>query len=269
MSAFHGADGRAGPQLHLVEPGGEETSREVTERVGEERLRLLASVSHDLRTPLTSIMLRSELLATGIPAGDPATVREYARHIHEASEHMLFLVDQIQSFVRIESGAESVWEREADLVELFRGVERFVRPMAEQKALAFSSRAPAGPLMVLVDGGKVRQVLLNLLSNAVRFTDYGEVEFSLEVRPGGATFRVRDTGRGISADDMERIFVPFWQGREGRRGEVRGSGLGLSIVRHLAGILGAGVTAESEPGVGSCFTLELPLTRLGEPGLPA
>ncbi|MEW5926971.1 MAG: HAMP domain-containing sensor histidine kinase [Gemmatimonadota bacterium] len=242
---------------------------EAAEQASAEKSRLLAAVSHDLRTPLTTIMIRAELLEAGIPREDPAVVREHARYIHEASQHMLYLVEQLQSYVRMAAGRECVLEHGVDLVELCRGVERFIRPQAEQKGLALHVRVPEGPLPVVTDAGKVRQILVSLLSNAVKFTDRGEVGLWLRLREDAAVFQVWDTGVGIPSGHLEKIFEPFWQGRHGYRSEVRGSGLGLTVARGLVELLGGRVKARSLPGVGSRFSFKLPFRagrRAGRPG---
>ena len=248
---------------------------EAAERASAEKSRLLAAVSHDLRTPLTTIMIRAELLDAGIPREDPAAAREHARYIHEASQHMLYLVEQLQSYVRMEAGRESVLEHGVDLVELCRGVERFIRPQAEQKGLALHLRIPTGPLPVVTDAGKVRQILVSLLSNAVKFTESGgRVVVECGVSPvqlagarlsgeGPWTYvRVRDTGSGVPAAQAESIFEPFVQGETGHTRTKGGTGLGLAISRQLARLMEGDITLESEPGRGSTFTLWLPASGL-------
>jgi signal transduction histidine kinase len=259
VSGGNGRPGGNGAGREPAEPSGDRLRAEAAERNNAEKSRLLASVSHDLRTPLTTIMLRAELLEIGIPRGDAATAQEHARYIQEASQHMLFLVDQLQSFVRMEAGRERLQTDPVDLVELCRGVERFVRPLATQKGLALSVRLPDAPLPAVTDAGKVRQALVNLLSNAVKFTDLGEVGLSLRARPGAAVLHVWDTGVGIPPEHRERIFEPFWQGRHGSRSEVRGSGLGLAITRNLVGLLGGRVRLRSRLEAGTCVSVRLPL----------
>lgn len=232
---------------------------EAAERSSAEKSRLLGAVSHDLRTPLTTIMLRAELLEMGLPRGDAASAKEHARHIQEASEHMLYLVEQLQSFVRIESGRAAAWSQPADLAELCRGVARFVHPQAAQKGLALDVRVPEGAVPAVTDAVKVRLILLNLLSNAVRFTQRGGVGLRIRTRRDEAVFHVWDTGVGIPPEHLERIFEPFWHGADSSGSEFRGSGLGLPIARSLAELLGGRVRVRSRPGVGSCFSVRLPL----------
>lgn len=227
---------------------------------------LLASVSHDLRTPLTSIMLRADLLERGLPDSNPTVIRQHSRYIQEACQHMLFLVDQFQSYFRLEAGRETADENVVDLAELCREVERFIRPMAERKGLGFRVSAPQGPLLTFTDGGKVRQILLNLLSNAVKFTSAGDVGLSLVVHMNEAIFEVHDTGGGISAEDRGKIFQPFWRGSHAVSGgavAASGSGLGLFLASRLAQILGGDVKVWSQVGEGSTFTVRLPLNVSG------
>jgi signal transduction histidine kinase len=151
----------------------------------------------------------------------------------------------------------------AELNGLVREVEWMIRPLAREKGLNFHVSLPPTPTLVETDPPKVRQILLNLLSNAVKFTDEGEIELIGRVDDDTLELRVRDTGVGIAAEDLPRIFDPFWQVEQGRTRRAGGTGIGLGVSRHLARLLGGDVTVESEPGKGSTFTLRLPTGRVG------
>jgi signal transduction histidine kinase len=141
-----------------------------------------------------------------------------------------------------------------------------IEPSALQHALAFTVRIPGGPLPVVTDARKVRQVLLNLLGNAVRYTEHGTVAFEVAPRDGGGVaFAVRDTGVGIAPEHHARVFDPFWQVDQSHTRRRGGTGLGLAVSRRLAALLGGTLTLESAPGVGSTFTLVLPAEPPADP----
>jgi signal transduction histidine kinase len=141
-----------------------------------------------------------------------------------------------------------------------REVAAVIEPLALQRALGFHLDLPDEPLALETDPDRLRQVLLNLVGNAVKYTERGEVR--LQLRPsagGGVVFHVRDTGAGIRAEHLDRIFEPFWQVNPTQRDRNGGTGLGLSVVRRLVRLLGGQVAVESEVGRGSTFTVRLPL----------
>ena len=221
---------------------------------------LLAVISHDLRTPLNSIMGHAQLLEMGIP--DPLTEAclERVERIRTGAGHLLYLIDELLSFARLEAGREEVRPREADAAEVARDVAQVVEPLAQQRGLAFRLEAPDGPVAVRTDPDRLRQVLLNLVGNAIKYTERGEVR--LEMAPpadGPLVFRVCDTGVGIRPQHLERIFEPFWQADPEQRARDGGTGLGLSVVRRLVRLLGGEIEVESAVGRGSTFTVRLPL----------
>ncbi|HEX2091706.1 MAG TPA: ATP-binding protein, partial [Longimicrobiaceae bacterium] len=161
------------------------------------------------------------------------------------------------------AGKEGVRRSEAEVGEVAREAADFVQPLAAHKGLSLRLQGPEAPLALQTDRGKLRQVLVNLLFNAVKFTAEGEVR--LEVEPAGETVRlhVRDTGVGIPPEHRERIFEPFWQGQQVNTRVVGGTGLGLAISRRIVHLLGGEIRVESVVGRGTVFTVELPL-RGGE-----
>ena len=229
------------------------------------RSRLLATVSHELRTPLQVISGYADLFIAGIPVPLPQVARDQAEHIARAAQHLAGLVDQLLTFTRIESGREGLRLEPVDLVSLARQAAALVEPLVRRKALRLALNLPDQPTLVVeTDGVKVRQVIYNLLSNAVKFTDQGEVVLSLCVRGQGreVRFEVHDTGCGMTAEHLERAFEAFWQADRLTGTGVAprgGTGLGLSISRELARMLGGDLTARSEKGRGSTFTLTLPV----------
>lgn len=221
----------------------------------------LAVISHELRTPLNAIMGFTDLLAAGIP--DPLTdaqAKQVAR-IDASARHLLELIDEILTFTRTETGREEVQYQKADLVQLIRSVTNSFEPLAREKGLAFHVDIPDRPTPIETDTRMVKQIIGHLLSNAVKFTERGEIAVSAEVDSGQLVIRVRDTGIGLAPEDLERIFDPFVQIERALTREKGGTGLGLSVTRRLARLLGGDVTVESELGEGSTFTVTLPLRR--------
>jgi signal transduction histidine kinase len=140
-----------------------------------------------------------------------------------------------------------------------------LEPLARAKGLLLKTELPQADLEMFTDSGKVRQILLNLLSNAVKFTNRGQVSLRLQADGDALVWEVADTGIGIAPPDMDRIFEPFRQVGDPHTTRAPGTGLGLSVARHLAELLGGAVTAHSSPGAGSTFTVRLP-RRSGDPG---
>jgi signal transduction histidine kinase len=218
----------------------------------------LAVMSHELRTPLNAVMGYSDLLQAGI--GGPVSDRQraYLDRIKDGARHLEGVIDEILAFSRMETGREEVHTRRVDLRDLLRQLGDLLRPIARQKELGFELRVPPEPALVETDPEKVLQILRNLGSNAVKFTDAGEVRVEGVRDHTHHLIRVTDTGIGIRREHHERVFEPFWQVEQSNRREVGGTGLGLSVARRLAELLGGRLTLESTPGRGSTFTVALP-----------
>jgi PAS domain S-box-containing protein len=219
----------------------------------------LAVMSHELRTPLNAITGYAELLLMGIPTAIPPQAHGHVQRIRTASRHLLDIVEEILTFSRVEAGREGVVRGPVDAVALVRDTVVLVEPMAREKGLDFVMNVPTHAVAMETDAGKVRQILLNLLSNAVKFTEQGHVDITLSERDGTVAFIVEDTGIGISPENAERIFEPFWQVQQSATRQAGGTGLGLSVARRLSRLLGGDITLETKPGIGSRFTVTLPL----------
>jgi signal transduction histidine kinase/HAMP domain-containing protein/ActR/RegA family two-component response regulator len=228
----------------------------------------LANVSHELRTPLNSLLILARLLAEN--SAENLTVKqvEYAKVIHSSGSDLLLLINDILDLSRVEAGKLDVHPERFALAALAEDLRTVFEPLAAEKALYFAvSIAPDVPDELDTDRQRLRQVLHNLLSNAVKFTEQGSVE--LRIRPAGPhgggpddviSFAVTDTGMGISDDSLKTIFEAFQQGDGTTSRRYGGTGLGLAISREVAAVLGGRITAQSEPGSGSTFTLYLPVT---------
>jgi len=218
----------------------------------------LAVMSHELRTPLNAVLGYADLLQAGIGGGITDRQCAYLDRIRECARHLEGIIDEILAFSRMEAGTETVRWRRLDLRDVVRQATALLRPLARQKELGFEVKLPDEPAIVEADPEKVQQILRNLVSNAVKFTDDGEVRVE-GVRQGTHhLLRVVDTGIGIAPEHHEQVFDPFWQVEQHNRREVGGTGLGLSVARRLAELLGGRLTLHSAPGRGSTFTLALP-----------
>ncbi|HTE18298.1 MAG TPA: ATP-binding protein, partial [Armatimonadota bacterium] len=218
----------------------------------------LAVMSHELRTPLNAILGYTDLFLAGIPEPLPVPMVPQVERVQGAARHLRDLIEEVLTFARLEGGHEEVQAEPVDVAQVAREAAALVEPLALERGLAFGMDVPAGPVVVRTDTRKVRQVVLNLLANAVKFTDAGVVELALRDAGPDLLFLVRDTGMGVLPADQERIFEPFWQANQGLAREHGGSGLGLAVARQMARMLGGDVTVDSAPGHGSTFALRLP-----------
>ena len=215
-------------------------------------------ISHEFRTPLTAIIGYTDLLSTGVSGKLQPTQERQLDRIRTSAWHLTQLVDEILTFSRLEAGRESLNFEAADVVTLARDAVSLVSPAAAAKGIGLACELPDSGIALRTDAGKLRQVLLNLLGNAVKFTEKGGV--MLRVRPveNAVEFTVADTGVGISAENIERIFDRFWQANQGTSHNVSGAGLGLTVSRRLVQLIGGTLCVESEPGKGSTFSFRIP-----------
>jgi signal transduction histidine kinase len=224
----------------------------------------LATMSHELRTPLNAVIGFSEALMHESDRPDARRVEEYANAINEAGRHLLSLINDILDVARIEAGRMDLAEDRVDLASLSAAVLRLLEPAARTASVALALAVPKDLPAVRGDERRLRQVLLNLVSNAVKFTPPGG-SVRLEAGPdveGGIALRVADTGIGIAREDLERVFQPFVQLDSSLARRYQGSGLGLFLSRALALAHGGTLTLESEPGRGTTAVLRLPAARV-------
>jgi len=215
-------------------------------------------MSHELRTPLTAIRGFTELLLDEIVGPLNDTQRDELRRVDAAGQHLLLLVDDVLRYSKLAAGGEELHYTEVTLAAISSGALDLVRPIAEQKRLTIASYVDAPDAVLVTDPGKLRQILVNLLANAVKFTETGVVELRTRANADTVEFEVVDTGPGIPHDFRDAIFEPFTQVDQSFTRRAGGTGLGLSIARKLARLLGGDVTVASEPRRGSRFTLRLP-----------
>jgi signal transduction histidine kinase len=216
----------------------------------------LATISHELRTPLNAIIGYASLLEEGIDGMLSAGQKAQIGRIRLSADHLLALIDEVLTFSRVDAGKEVVRSDEVDLKPIVGEALSMVAPVAAGKGLEL--RDETGDERLVTDEGKLRQILLNLLSNAVKFSDGGEIIISSKTDDSSILISIEDHGIGIAAENLERIFDPFWQVEQSSTRRVGGTGLGLSVSRSLARLLGGDVTVESRPDEGSTFTVTLP-----------
>jgi signal transduction histidine kinase len=171
------------------------------------------------------------------------------------------MVEEILTFSRIEGGREKFSPSPTDVPSLVREAIGLISPAAAAKGLALVCELPDEPITMLTDGVKLRQVLLNLLGNGVKFTEKGGVTLRVRSTSNGVEFTVHDTGIGIPTEDLGHVFERFWQAQHGSSRVVSGAGLGLTVSQQLTALLGGELTAASEVGAGSTFRLVLPLAH--------
>jgi PAS domain S-box-containing protein len=228
----------------------------------------LANMSHEIRTPMNAILGFAQILQRD--GSLDSRQRDAVKTIETSGNHLLELINSILDISKIEAGRIDLISTDFNLNSLIEGLAIMFRGRCESKGLKFClDGLGQEPIYVHGDEGKLRQILVNLLGNAVKFTDQGKVDLKFERKEGNKyTFKVRDSGRGISFEDKTKIFEPFKQTEEGFHSG--GSGLGLAISKELTELMGGELFMESEVGEGSCFSisLELPPARKTVPSRP-
>jgi signal transduction histidine kinase len=220
--------------------------------------RFLATVSHELRTPLTALAGYEELLVDQVMGPLSESQLDVLERMRSVTNHLAAVIEEVLAFSSLDEGRETVRPTDFLAADLVRATVAVVEPLARQKGLTFESSVPNAAIRMTSDVDKVRQILVNLAGNAVKFTDHGEVRLDVARSDGVIRFTVRDTGIGIPAHDIDRLFKPFAQLDTTLTRRHGGTGLGLYISRGLAELLGGRIDVRSEVGKGSCFTLVLP-----------
>jgi len=238
----------------------ERRARAEAEAANQAKSDFLAIMSHELRTPLTAVVGYTELLADEVVGPVNETQRDHLARVRASSEHLLMLIEDILSFARIEAGREQIRIEEFGLAALLEQAAVIVRPLAEKKGLAFTLSGYDSRAIMRSDPQKVRQIIINLLANAVKFTAQGSVRLAARAYDERVAFEVADTGPGIAGEHLERVFDAFWQADQRITRKTGGTGLGLSVARQLARLLGGDVSVRSTIGSGSTFIVDLPLS---------
>lgn len=245
----------------------EDRANEVRQ-ANEGRARFFASVGHELRTPINSIVALARLMLAGHDGALSVEQARQAELILSAASDLSRLVDDLLDLARARTDKLEVQATPVDLAEVLTTLRGVLRPLATAEEVELVVENPTGVPIVHTDGAKVAQILRNLVTNALKFTERGQVRVTVSADPGqdAVSVTVADSGIGINADDHERVFEEFAQVAGPLQARARGSGLGLAVSRGLAEVLGGRLVLDSAPGIGSSFTLSIPV---GTPAQPA
>ena len=231
-------------------------AREKAEAANRAKSEFLANMSHEIRTPLNAILGFAQVLDRDVSL-KPAQ-RESLATIQRSGKHLLTLINDILGLAKIESGRVTLQLAPFDLVALVAETEAFFRQRAQDRGLTLSAETSVPSRRVIGDEMKLRQVLINLVGNAIKFTPGGEVRLSVVAAGDAIRFSVTDTGTGIAPEEMALLFDPFSQTASGRRTQ-EGTGLGLALSSRFVRLMGGDLQASSTPGQGSCFSFSLSL----------
>ena len=248
----------------------ERAAREDAERANSVKSRFVATVSHELRTPMNAVLGYTQLMTDEIDGPVNARQRDHLRRVRASGQHLLGLIEDLLGYARIEAGEEVVRPEVVMLVDVVEQSLVLIRPLAAQKGLRVRVEPPGVPVELFTDVRKLRQILVNVLANAVNYTDAGDVLLQLRVEGHEPAvhvyFEVSDTGRGITSEAQAHVFEPFWQADPTAPKRSGSTGLGLSVARELAQLLGGDVVlARSTVGRGSTFVVSLPSRFPSEP----
>lgn len=238
---------------------------EALKRANQVKTRFLSNVTHEFRTPVNSIMNLTRLLIDGFEGPLEDSQRKTLEMIAVASTALSEMINDLLDLAKVEAGKLSVRPEDVDVPQLFASLRSLFRPLlGSSTSVQLLIEDPTDTLMMFTDGGKVSQILRNFISNALKYTERGEIRVS--VRPDGPDFllfSVADTGIGIATKDQSLIFEEFVQIESSLQKKNKGTGLGLSLTRRMAELLGGTVSVESAPGLGSTFYARLPLFYSG------
>jgi PAS domain S-box-containing protein len=235
-------------------------AKDAAESANRTKSEFMTRMNHELRTPLTAIIGFSRVLLLGKEGPLSANAQLYAERIRANGMHLLSLINQVLDVAKVEAGRMELETETVAVDTLVRDTIAMLESTAHSKGIALRGDVPAVVTPIVTDAGKLRQILINLIGNAIKFTNDGEVRVTVEADAGSrqpVSISVHDTGIGIPADRLQKVFEPFEQGDSSTRREFGGTGLGLSIVKAFAELIGAAVEVESELGKGTTFTVWL------------
>ena len=245
----------------------EEKGREL-EVASKHKSQFLANMSHELRTPLNAILGYAELMLDSIYGEPSDKMRTVLERLQSNGRHLLGLINDVLDLSKIEAGQLTLSLEDYSLSDVVHGVVSAVEPLAAEKRLAFKAEVASDLPTGHGDGRRLSQVLLNLVGNAIKFTDKGEVVIRASLTNGAFSVAVCDTGPGIAAADQAKIFEEFQQAESSITRKKGGTGLGLSIAKRIIEMHGGRLWVESEPGQGSTFYFTLPVRVEAQAGQP-
>lgn len=221
----------------------------------------LATMSHELRTPLNSIIGFTGILRQGLAGPLNEEQRKQLAMVQNSADHLLALINDVLDISKIEAGQLQVASEPFSLRGSIQKIVQAVQPLAGKKGLKLTAEIAAGVEVITSDQRRVEQILLNIVSNAIKYTECGEVRIACGMRENSVSTTVADTGIGIAKEDLTKLFMPFYQVESGLTRRYEGTGLGLSICKRLVELLGGTIRVESELGRGSSFSFTLPVQR--------
>jgi len=249
---------------HSVTDAALQKAKEDAEAANLAKSRYVVGLSHELRTPLNAVMGYAQVLEHDETL--PKARKPAVSTIRRSAEHLSGLIDGLLDISRIEAGRLQVYSNEINIHEFLDQIVDMFQMQASAKGLAFDyQRAPNLPVFVRTDEKRLRQILVNLLSNALKFTDAGTVSLKVSYRSQVASFVVADSGPGVALEDQAKIFEPFGRGRSADGRQVQGLGLGLTITKLLTETMGGAIALASEPGKGASFEVRLMLAGVDRP----
>jgi two-component system, sensor histidine kinase and response regulator len=237
------------------------TAKDAAESANRMKSEFMTRMNHELRTPLTAIIGFSRVLLAGKEGPLTTNAQLYAERIRANGMHLLSLINQILDVAKVEAGRMELETETVVVGALVRDTVAMLESTAQAKGIALHSDVPTVVAPIVTDAGKLKQILINLIGNAIKFTSEGEVSVAVEVDAASnypVSISVRDTGIGIAPDRQQKVFEPFEQGDSSTRREFGGTGLGLAIVKAFSELIGAAIEVESELGRGTTFTVWLP-----------